>query len=513
MTGAFVTSSTVLPDVRRAAAYGRISEDDLDRRDGVDDQLARAEAHIDRRGWDLAGTFRDDDISAYSGKSRPGYDALMREVVAGRVDTIVVRHVDRLWRDDLEAAQARKLLRAHRVMVSEYGGMDYPMWTAAGQHFARQMGGSAIFESDQKSERVREAAERRANAGRMNGLCPYGWRREYERTATGRVVESREVVHEPEAEIVREITRRLLSGDTLHGVTADLNARAIPAPGAGFTFRHKGRAVDNADGSRWSKTSVKKLALRESNAGLRIWHKGETDERLIEGTWPSLVEESDWRRLRAMLTAPERQTNGGMATRPGHRSHLLTWGVGKCGRCGAILRVAPKGGKRSKGPLLMYVCTSNACGLGRKQEPVDELVRDVVVARLSLPDALRAFTPDGSEIEEATERARQARELLAAAGSKLATGEWTIETVDAVTAATRPKQEAAEAEIRRLTHASDHAVLLEAAGPRCRMWWDAATVAQRRALLEALGMTVAILPTTKHGPGFDPESVRIDWPA
>jgi len=26
-------------------------------------------------------------------------------------------------------------------------------------------------------------------------------------------------------------------------------------------------------------------------------------------------------------------------------------------------------------------------------------------------------------------------------------------------------------------------------------------------------MTVAILPTTKHGPGFDPESVRIDWPA
>jgi DNA invertase Pin-like site-specific DNA recombinase len=179
-----------LPAARRAAAYGRISEDDQDKREGVDEQLTRAQVHIERRGWDLMASFRDDDLSAYSGKPRPGYDALMAEVQAGRVDTIVVRHLDRLWRDDLEAAKGRVLLRQRHVLIAEYGGMEYPMWTAHGQHMARTMSGNGTFESDIKSERVREAAERRAGQGRMNGPCPYGWRREYERTTSGRVIES-----------------------------------------------------------------------------------------------------------------------------------------------------------------------------------------------------------------------------------------------------------------------------------------------------------------------------------
>jgi DNA invertase Pin-like site-specific DNA recombinase len=512
--------TAILPDVRRAVAYGRISEDDLDRRDGVDDQLRRAEAHVERRGWDLVDTFRDDDLSAYSGKPRPGYEALMAEVAAGRVDTIVVRHIDRLWRDDLEAATGRKFLRQHRVLLAEYGGMEYPLWTAHGQQMARTMGGNATFESDIKSERVREAAERRAQEGRMNGVCPFGWRRLHERTASGRVLSSREVVHEPEAEVVREITARLLRGDSLTGITADLNARQVPPPGAEFIFRHKRRAEGNADGALWGKTSVKKLALRESNAGLRVWHKGEPDERLVPGTWPALVEEADWRRVRALLTAEGRDKR---KTRPGSRQHLLSWGLGYCSVCGGVLRVARKGRKGYEHHEL-YVCaeqnllgTNRTTGepapkscVGRRKEWVDSFLRDVVVARLSRPDALDWLATDDRELADATRRAQEARELLATAGAKLAMGEWAPETVDAVTAATRPKLDQAETEIRRLSATVDHAALAEIAGPQAAERWDALTVTGRRAVLEALGIRVELLPGRK-GPGFDPSSVRITW--
>ena len=71
------------------------------------------------------------------------------------MDTVVVRHLDRLWRDDLEAAKGRALFKQHRVLIAEYGGMEYPMWTAHGQHMARTMSGNGTFESDIKSERVR----------------------------------------------------------------------------------------------------------------------------------------------------------------------------------------------------------------------------------------------------------------------------------------------------------------------------------------------------------------------
>ncbi len=454
-----------------------------------------------RRGWDLMDSFRDDDLSAYSGKRRPGYDALMAEVVAGRVDTLVVRHLDRLWRDDLEAAQGRAILRRHRVIIAEYGGMEYPMWTAHGQHMARTMSGNGTFESDIKSERVREAAERRAEQGRMNGPCPYGWRREYERTPSGRVIASREVEDPDAAAVVREITRRLLAGDSLLAVTRSLNERGVPSPGAGFTFRHKERAIDNPDGSRWSKTSVKKLALRESNAGLRVFHKGERDERLIKGGWPALVEEQDWRRVTALLAAQERKVS-----RPASRQLLLTWGIGVCGVCGGHLRMA----HRTKARVPYYVCAADGC-VGRREDYVDEFVGAVVVERLSRPDALDWLAPDSHELVDATKRAQEARDLLAAAGVKLAAGEWTIDTVDAVTAATRPKLERAEADIRRLTAAADRGILADMAGPIARERWAQASLNTRRAILDALGIKVVILRTGGRGPGFDPTSVTVAW--
>ena len=44
-----------------------------------------------------------------------------------------------------------------------------------------------------------------------------------------------------EAEIVREIVRRLLGGEALRTITDDLNARGVPAPEAGQQRRHRAK--------------------------------------------------------------------------------------------------------------------------------------------------------------------------------------------------------------------------------------------------------------------------------
>ena len=227
-----MTSTNPLPDVRRATAYGRISEDDLDRREGVDDQLSRSEAHIERRGWDYAGTFRDDDVSAWSGKRRPGYEALVAEIVAGHVDTVVVRHLDRLWRDDLEAAKGRALFKQHRVLIAEYGGGVPDVDSPRPAHGA----------DNERQRHLRKRHQVRAGAG---GLRAPGRARANERRlplrlasgstelalSSGRVMESWEVEHPEEAGVVREIVRRLLAGDSLLALTNDLNDRKHPGTG------------------------------------------------------------------------------------------------------------------------------------------------------------------------------------------------------------------------------------------------------------------------------------------
>jgi hypothetical protein len=64
-----------LSRMRRAAIYCRISDD----REGAGLGVARQEAdcreRAERLGWVVAGLYVDNDLSAYSGRVRPEYDA------------------------------------------------------------------------------------------------------------------------------------------------------------------------------------------------------------------------------------------------------------------------------------------------------------------------------------------------------------------------------------------------------------------------------------------------------
>src|SRR3954447_26999554 len=64
-------------------------------------------------------------------------------------------------------------------------------------------------------------------------------------------------------------------------------------------------------------------------------------ERLHPGDWPPFVPRREWEVLARLLADAARRSNG--AARPGARRHLLTWGIGECGMCGARLRVSMKG--------------------------------------------------------------------------------------------------------------------------------------------------------------------------
>src|SRR5215212_9564104 len=71
---------------------------------GVARQQTACRQLADRLGWRVAAEFEDDDISAYSGKRRPGFEALLEAMKNGDVSGVVVWHTDRLYRSlkDLE---------------------------------------------------------------------------------------------------------------------------------------------------------------------------------------------------------------------------------------------------------------------------------------------------------------------------------------------------------------------------------------------------------------------------
>ena len=200
----------------------------------------------------------------------------------------------RLLRNRRERAAAIELFGRQRVGILTVKGADLDLSTAYGRGMAGLLGEFDTMETE---------VEKRAGRGGGRGPGP---QRPAERITRLRLDrrgsrQARGVRRAPGAGGDRpEVTRRLLAGESLAGVTADLNARRVPGPIVGT----------------WGKSSVRKIAVRPSNAALRIHHRGRWTEQRYEGTWPALVGREEWERVTALLTNPARSTNGHVA-RPG----------------------------------------------------------------------------------------------------------------------------------------------------------------------------------------------------
>ncbi len=77
---------------QRAAIYCRISDDREGRGLGVARQEDECRALAERLGWSVTHVYRDNDLSAYRGRRRPGYQALLEAVKQGVMAPAVFVH-------------------------------------------------------------------------------------------------------------------------------------------------------------------------------------------------------------------------------------------------------------------------------------------------------------------------------------------------------------------------------------------------------------------------------------
>jgi Resolvase, N terminal domain len=92
-----------MPDMR-AAVYTRISQDATGQRAGMTRQLEDCEALADRLGWEVTHRYGDNDLSAYSGRTRPGFEAMLKAMADSEFGAVICWHPFRLFRSmkDLE---------------------------------------------------------------------------------------------------------------------------------------------------------------------------------------------------------------------------------------------------------------------------------------------------------------------------------------------------------------------------------------------------------------------------
>lgn len=456
----------------RAALYARISKDTEGTELGVNRQLEDCAREAERRGWEVVERYVDNDVSATRSKVRPEYQRMLRDVRSGHVQAVVVWAVDRLTRTPRELEDIIDLADKHGLAFANVGG-TIDLSTPEGRAMARQMGTFARLEVENQSRRLRRKFQEKAEKGEPHGRAPYGFER----------VDGRNVVVSEQAEVVREAARRVLARESLRSVVIDFNARGIHGPEA--------RA--------WNSTILRQILLRPTNAGLRQYRGQVIGRANNDGV---IFDEDTLAQLTSLLRDPARRSN-----QVGPDFKYLLSGLAVCGRCGARMRRQMgrvDGGKRQPPS---YQCAS-CYRVRRRQDRVDDLVRSVLVERLSRPDARDVFAA-GSDERAAAEI--EAAMLAIDAKLDVAADQFADDAITAgqfrrLTARLRDERRLLE---RRLDAARPRAPLIELTAGDVGAAWDRLTIAAQREVVEAL-VTVTILPAGV-GKRFDPEDVQIEW--
>lgn len=486
----------------RAVLYARISLDRTGEEIGVTRQMHDMRLLAEVRGYEVVAELTDNDVSASKGLRRPGYDEVWRLVTAEQVDHVIVWQSSRLMRSRKDRAAVIETFGRHRVDVVAVKGPSLDLRSAYGRGAADLMTAIDSMEGEIKAERVSAAIADLARRGKAWGFCPYGWDR-----ANGELI-----VNEHEADIVRELVDRVLAGESLNELYRDMNARDEPAPGYAQWMKMPAEVREQREAKgrkaptrRWAKSTVRTLVVRDANAAVRRYRKrAENGGTEMPGGWPPIVDRAKHDRVVALLSAPERRSHSG--PRPGARKHLLTNGIGKCGVCGDLLRVANR--VRSQGRI--YMCRGRGC-TGRVQAHVDDVVEVAVIGRLQMRDALDWLLGDDEQARRLAQWCDELQRRLDEAADSQADGKISIRQLERITARLMPELEAARRERDTAVRSLDVETLRELAGPQANERWDAMPVSARRAVLETLGIEVVLMPRKKHGPGFEPETVEVRW--
>lgn len=460
------------PSALPVAIYARISRDRNGAGLGVDRQEADCRALAERLGWNVVAVYVDNDISAYSGATRPQYREMLREVRAGHIRGVIAWHTDRLHRKTTELEEFVRVAEESNLQVQTVTAGTVDLTTPSGRMVARMLGAAAQHEVDHARERMKRAkAQMAVNGQYRGGQRPYG----YEKDGV--------TVRESEAAVVRQATKSILAGRSLAAVARELNEQG-----------HK-----TSRGKKWTYGRLRDVLIRPRNGGLLSQGKPDSDEMRIVGPaqWAPLVDEETWRAVHTVLTDKSRRTQNGNDVR------WLGSGLYLCGKCNSPMRPAPYGGTPSRGSerKYLYRCVESA-HLTVSTRQTDDHVRSVVAELVRDPRVVAAMTGDDTQLTEARARRSALTVRLETFESDYASGAITGAQLQKATEAVNAELAQIDKQLTEGLRKTTATPVTSAPDPGAAFL--SAPVDVQRAVLAAV-LTVTILPAPYKGAAWTPE--------
>jgi DNA invertase Pin-like site-specific DNA recombinase len=342
------------PKVRCAVYTRKSSEEGLELAfNSLDAQRDACAAYIDSQRHErwLALDDRYDD-GGYSGGTleRPALQRLIRDIEAGRVDTVVCYKIDRLSRSLTDFAKLVDVFERNRVTFVSVT-QSFCTTTSMGRLTLNILLSFAQFERELAGERIRDkfAASRRKGIF-MGGHPPLGYD-----------VRDRKLVVKPaEAELVGLIFRRFLDLGSALLLSRELNAQGHRTKSWTTqvgTFR-EGRPFD--------KGTLYKILRNRTYLG-EATHKGKSHP----GEHKPIIDRATWDRVHEVLTTnAKRRGNEARARTPAPLRGLM-----RCAHCSSAMTPSQT---RRRGRLYRYYVCLGASRRGHDTCPVRSIAASEV---------------------------------------------------------------------------------------------------------------------------------------
>lgn len=303
---------------RRVAGYARVSTDNEEQQTSYEAQMDYYSKYIaSRDDWEFVKMYSDEGISATSTKHRAGFNAMIDDALAGKIDLIITKSISRFARNTVDSLTAIRKLKENGTEVFFE---KENIWTfdARGELLITIMSSLAQEESRSISENT-TWGRRKAFA---DGNYSLPWKSFY---GYDKGEDGKPVINPEQAEVIRLIYKLFLEGYSAQAIANALFDRGIKSP--------MGK-------DRWNTYNIMYILQNEKMCGNALLQKkytesfltkkqiknnGEIPQYLVEDDHEGIIDKRTWELVQAEVQRRKGKHYSGVSI---FSSKII------CGECG-----------------------------------------------------------------------------------------------------------------------------------------------------------------------------------
>ena len=243
------------------ALYERLSHDDERAGESVsiENQKRILEDYAQKNGFTNIRHFTDDGVRGTTFK-RPGLDAMLEEIRAGNVATVIIKDQSRIGRDVVEVGLLKRTFDEYHVrFIAANDNLDTANGFDIMSIFRDVINEWYVADTSRKIKTVFKS--RMEKGLRCSGSVSYGY-------LASRENKGEWVIDEEAAAVVRRIFHSVVAGESIASIARALRTEKIPIPSEHWKqIGAPVRAAKYTDPYAWSTTTISYILKRPEYTG------------------------------------------------------------------------------------------------------------------------------------------------------------------------------------------------------------------------------------------------------